>query len=330
MLVQAARLPKLSVVWGRFAKLLLLWAQYRYVEQLLAAIRPDLTYARYLFPVPGLRNILKKAGTFILEINSDDKTEYFLKHRSTGWYNLIFRYQLVSAANGFVFVTNELGRSKSFPQGGRARVVIGNGMHVNKLPFVPETRNKVPQICFIGSPRQAWHGVDKLFTLVESCPDFVFHVIGPSEAECLELWHDRRPENVCFHGHVSGATAVSLLAGMDVGISSLALHRIQMHEACPLKTRQYLALGLPVISAYDDPDVDSDCEFVLRLPNTELNVLQFHSEIRQFVLRVSGNSSLRRSVRDYAVHRIDVVAKEIMRLNFFEETQMKGLSSKRR
>lgn len=330
VLAQAADLPKHSVTLGRFAKLLSLRAQYRYVQQLLAAIRPDLTYARYLFPAPGLRNILKKAGTLILEINSDDKTEYFLKHRSTGWYNLAFRYQLLSAANGFVFVTNELARSKSFPQGGRGRVVIGNGMHVNKLPFVPETGNRVPQICFIGSPRQAWHGVDKLLALVEGCPDFVFHVIGPSEAECLELWYGRRPENVCFHGHVSGVTADSLLAGMDVGISTLALHRIQMHEACPLKTRKYLALGLPFISAYDDPDVDSDCKFVLRLPNTELNVLKFQSEIRQFVLRAYGDSSLRRSVRDYAVHRIDVVAKEMGRLNFFEKTQIKSLSSMRR
>jgi hypothetical protein len=40
-----------------------------------------------------------------------------------------------------------------------------------------------------------------------------------------------------------------------------------MSEASPLKSREYLALGLPVIGAYEDTDIPPDDPVYLQLPN---------------------------------------------------------------
>ena len=102
----------------------------------------------------------------------------------------------------------------------------------------------------------------------------------------------------------------------DVAIGTLALHRKQMDEACPLKVRRYLEFGLPVLLGYRDTDLDSlDAWWLLRLPNTESNVLSSLQEIESFVQGVRG----RRVPREAVESVVSAVAKESARLAFFEE-----------
>jgi hypothetical protein len=85
-----------------------------------------------------------------------------------------------------------------------------------------------------------------------------------------------------------------------------------MQEACPLKTREYLAYGLPVVIGYKDTDFPRGEDFLLQLPNREDNVRQELPAIREFVLRWKG----KRVPRDAIAH-IDGVTKELARLEFF-------------
>lgn len=89
-----------------------------------------------------------------------------------------------------------------------------------------------------------------------------------------------------------------------------------MAEACPLKVRRYLAYGLPVILGYRDTDLDAlDKWWLLRLPNTESNVVTSLPEIGAFVESVRG----RRVPRDEVEPLISAGAKEAARLAFFGE-----------
>jgi hypothetical protein len=104
-----------------------------------------------------------------------------------------------------------------------------------------------------------------------------------------------------------------LLARADAAIGTLALHRKAMQEACPLKVREYLAHGLPVVIAYEDTDfVGEDTWFLLRLPNEESNVDHHAADVRAFVERVRG----RRVARSEVDGRIGSEAKERRRLAF--------------
>ncbi len=91
-----------------------------------------------------------------------------------------------------------------------------------------------------------------------------------------------------------------------------------MKEACPLKVRQYLAQGLPVLAASEDTDISSDQDFYFQLPNCEGNVLDNRKTIEKFVWSVFGSAGLRREAREYAMTRMTVEKKERDRLCFFQ------------
>lgn len=301
--------------WQRLRRLSL---QYEFVVDALKKIKPDLTYSRYLFPAKNVFKIKGFAGRFVIEINSDDRAEYLQKRWGTGLYNLIFRRWGLALADGLVFVTDELANKIAFSPYTEERLVIGNGVEISSFEFVEKTGNSSPQLVFIGSPGQSWHGIDKIGYLAEQFPDFGFHIVGPDRSSCIKLW-TKIPDNVVVHGYLANYEAQKIIKNMDVGISTLALHRKDMQEACPLKVRQYLAHGLPVISASDDPDIQSKQNFYLQLPNTEKNVSSRLVEIHDFIKRVTGDSDIRLSARQYAEKHLSVSKKEAERLQFFEK-----------
>jgi hypothetical protein len=112
---------------------------------------------------------------------------------------------------------------------------------------------------------------------------------------------------------------MAALARADVGIGTLALHRKQLHEASPLKVREYLAVGLPVLYAYEDPDADVLGKGVLRIANSETNVDDEIDRVDAFVQAARGQRIPRE-----AVAHIDYTAKEGQRLELFERLIAEG------
>jgi hypothetical protein len=302
---------------GKARQMMRLSRQYAFAASALERVRPDITYSRYLFPAWGVWRITTHCGRLVFEINSDDAAEYRARNSVTGVFNKIFRSTVLRVASGLVFVTRELANSPAFSAFTRTRMVIANGVECVHFPFVENPGNASPQLGFIGSPGQPWHGLDKLIRLAEILPGCTMHVIGPGEQECRSLW-GRLPANVVVHGYLNAAEARQVISVMDVGISTLALHRNGMNEACPLKVRQYLAQGLPVLAASEDTDILSDQDFYLRLPNCEDNIRPHAQRIMDFVHGVFGNIPLREAAREFAMSRMSADGKEAERLRFFK------------
>jgi hypothetical protein len=88
-----------------------------------------------------------------------------------------------------------------------------------------------------------------------------------------------------------------------------------MSEASPLKTREYLLHGLPVLTAYHDTDfLGEEPWFLLRLPNSEDNVGTSLPAIRAWAASIRG----RRVPRDAVVARLSSEGKERARLAFLD------------
>ena len=83
----------------------------------------------------------------------------------------------------------------------------------------------------------------------------------------------------------------AILASSDVALGTLALHRKGMSEAAPLKVREYLLRGIPVVIGYDDPDLADRPWFVLQLPNTESNVRDAVAEIRARIVQARNRGA---------------------------------------
>jgi glycosyltransferase involved in cell wall biosynthesis len=164
----------------------------------------------------------------------------------------------------------------------------------------------------VATPGYPWHGVDKLFILAVLCQDMHFIVIGYGPDDCP----NNPPANLELLGFMTQGEIHKALMRADAAFGTLALHRKNMEEACPLKVREALAYGLPIIYAYKDTDLDDlDSELLLRLPNTENNVIDNVDAIREFAYQMRG----RRVDRGLISSRIDQRIKEIQRLEFFEE-----------
>lgn len=290
--------------------------QYSFLRKALQYIKPDLVYSRYAMPVPGLSHIFSSMSPYIIEINSDDLIEYSLKSKIIGFYNRILRKQFICAAKGLCFISQELKDSSSFDWYQRDQVVISNSIDCASYQFKEETLNDKVNLCFIGSPHQSWHGLDKVAVMAELFPGWLFHVIGPTRDEFIKEAGEPT-HNIVFHGYLNGEKAKEIVGQMDVGISTMALHRIQLNEASPLKSRQYLAQGIPFIAAYKDTDMGEE-PFVLSLPNCENNVEPYKKTIESFVLSAYKNCTLRWLARAYANDVLDVGVKEQARLEFMK------------
>lgn len=283
------------------------------LKRMLVAIReyqPDIIYLRFgLYSYP--LHYLFKIAPVILETNSDDRQEYQKRSVFFHWMNLLTRNLTFVPASGMIFPSHEL-VDVLLPKRDKPSCVISNGIDLSQAAYLPPPKNVSPIITLVGSPGMDWHGVDKLIQFAETFPDLTIQIAGYSRND-IDI---PSPANVQFLGFLYGDELRKALSKTDVACGTLALHRKKMDEASPLKVREALAFGIPVIIAYRDTDLD-DTEFdtILRIPNTESNVIDNAERIRQFAHDMMG----KRVDLSAIVQRVDQRKKEEERLAFFGE-----------
>lgn len=130
--------------------------------------------------------------------------------------------------------------------------VYPNGLKVNEDSVVSDYRDaNIPHLLFIASDFYSWHGLDIILaSIAKSDAEFHLEVIGNVyEADRLCAIHDKR---ISLRGPL-GINEIRMLASRaDLGLSSFALYRKKMAQACTLKTREYFVMGLPVYSGHAD------------------------------------------------------------------------------
>lgn len=288
------------------------------MNQMIDAIRrfrPDIIYLRYsiyVYPAHQLMDI----APVVEEINTNDLTQHGGLGGVYSLYNRLTRGIFLRRVQGLITVSRELAVSPAVAAYRKPTQIIANGCLLDGFPQLPAPANKIPHLIFIGNPGYLWHGVDKLIDLACRLPDVHIDIVGYDKL----LGSETLPENLTLHGYLSTHEYQDILAGADVAISSLALHRVQLDEASPLKSRECLAFGLPLVVAYTDTDLDdTDCDFLLKIPNKEDNIQTHAPSIRDFAYRMRG----RRADRDFLKKYIDADQKEAIRLAFFEERLQK-------
>jgi glycosyltransferase involved in cell wall biosynthesis len=282
------------------------------LKKMLAAIRkyqPDLIYLRFgLYSYP-LHQLFKIAPV-VLETNSDDRPEYRQRGLFFHWLNLLTRNLTIGPASGIIIPSHEL-ENVIVPKHDKPACVISNGIDIKDIEPLPPTKNTNPVITLVGSPGMDWHGVDKLIKFAETSPNITINIVGYSQTDVKSPI----PANVHLHGFLSREEVREVMLSTDVSCGTLALHRKNMDEASPLKVRESLAYGIPVIIAYHDTDLHGiQMETILHIPNSEDNVIGNAKRIRQFAhdmlgKRVDGNSLM---------PLLDQRHKEKKRLDFFE------------
>ena len=268
------------------------------------SFRPHLIYARWdLFYPPMLW--LPGSAPLVAEVNTDDLAENALGTRGRAWYNRLTRGYWLRRSAALVFVTPELGELPAFRRTRARRAAITNGISLTTYPVLSGPTSGPLRIVFAGTGNAPWHGVDKLVRLAAHRPEWQVDVIGVPRLS-------GGTPNVTWHPPLDRDRLLEVLAGADVGVGSLAMHRNALDEGCPLKTREYLAVGLPVLYGYRDPDADRLGRLVLRIANTETNVDDEIDRIDAFMATVRGLRVPRAEIA-----HLDTSEKEGQRLALF-------------
>jgi hypothetical protein len=159
------------------------------------------------------------------------------------------------------------------------KFIYPNGIHCSKNR-VDDKRGLVPEIIFVASYFAPWHGLDLLIDSSETCAaDCIIHIVGNLPYELrIRCERDKRFR---LHGLLTGDAVSVLLAHAWCGLSSFALFRKSMHEACTLKVREYLDAGIPVYSGHKDIFPDEFSFFRIGKPLLNL-ILIYAEETRKF------------------------------------------------
>jgi len=268
--------------------------------------KPDIVYTRQDLYYPPLKRLYEVCRV-VIEVNTNDNNEIWIENKIKWFYNKLTRNILFKRAAGLVFVSKEISNSPSYIKFKKPSIVISNSIDLSKFKSAPE-KNPSDDIrfVFIGNNNCPWHGVDKIIFLAKKKKDWNFELIGVFP-------NDSKPSNVNYHGQKSRDAYESLIYRADVGIGTLALHRIKMNETSSLKIREYLAYGLPVIIGCKDTDFPNGADFILELPNTEKNVENSISLIQQFITKWKG-----KHVPRSEISHLDVKYKEENRIEFLK------------
>lgn len=275
----------------------------------------DIAYMRYSFICLDIWNLMRRVPTFV-EINSNEEKEYKLdwhkkfKSKIKYCWNFFNRFLLMSVAHGKVCVTYELAKREMRKDPKIPSIVIQNAL-MGEYHRREQKIHDVPVLLFIGTPNQEWHGVDKVLELAKHTVDSLhFIIIGP------DLKNMKLSSNVEAYGILAKSEYNKFLNAADVGISTLALHRIGLNEACSLKTREYLSWGLPVIIGYEDTAFigKNDCKWICKLPNIEENVSHNIGLIKDFAYKAKDMCVTEDMLKDMTV---DCLEKK--RLSFITE-----------
>ena len=288
---------------SKYQRLISVW---NLVYKELKSFNPDVVYVRYDLYSPVFCKIKKKIP-IIVEVNTNDLKEYCLQFNFRCFYNFLTRWIFFFSVSGIVFVSYEISNLLYFKVFNKPHIVIGNEIDLSLYHALPPTNNISPNIVFIGSEGQVWHGVDKILKLAKMRPGWQFHMVGI-------LSNDTELSNVKFYGQIPREDYEKIFEKADIAIGSLALHRIRVNEISPLKVREYLAFGIPTIIGYKDTDFLNKAPFILEIPNTEENIEISIQKIDEFINFWKG----KRVPREEILH-LDPKKKERLRLSFFEK-----------
>jgi hypothetical protein len=259
----------------------------------------DLVLFRYPLASQGLLNLVERHGRqIIFEHNTIEQAEMLLMQRehfnrqpfSWSWSYWKYAAQthimkstaesrlgpaILSHVLGGICVSDEIRHYECTRHKHYRTVTIANG--AEKITHfkltAPHLDEELVVTMLIGS-EAIWHGYERLLAGLLLNPDLskrvVIQIIGIDQPTSF-TWPSPHNHRVEWLGKRTKQEISELLNHCHIAAGTLALYRKSMKEASPLKVRECLMLGLPMIIGYVDTDVSADNRFQPYLFNVENN-----------------------------------------------------------
>ncbi len=273
----------------------------------------DVLYLRYMPTFRGalktVRQLKARDGRLVVEYPTyppdQENSRFFLRRQ-------VFRYtdRIMRKIHPMVDLYALIGEPCGGTLGGRPAVNIVNGVNVTALPpHVPNPADPTVRLLALAS-MSGWHGYDRILRSLAAyaggTPVRVEFAGGDGDGS-LAVWKALAQELglsdcVTFHGPLYGSALDQLVAQCDVGLGSLGMYRYGLKQGMTLKLREYMARGLPFVSAVDDPALPDDPDFALRVPNDDTPINM--NAVVTFALAAKHTPARGERMRAYARERL--------------------------
>ena len=201
--------------------------------------------ALFEFPYPGLFSALAHANStgWITVYDVVDDWQQFHRVGQAPWYDEAFERHMLTSTDLVIAVTAAL--AERVRQKGREEVrVIPNGVR----PGIEEAilKQELPRgeltLGYFGYLSDAWFDWTLVTEAARAKPSWMFHLIGYG----ADTNGRKLPPNVLQLGKVPQEHLASFAVHWDIGIVPFKRSRLAL-AADPIKTYEYLAMGLPVV-----------------------------------------------------------------------------------
>jgi len=120
------------------------------------------------------------------------------------------------------------------------------------IGIADDKRSSTPTFLFAATYLDSpWHGLDILIEMLQTTDkDLKVHIISSCSISTQEKMYGIK--SIIYHGIKTQEEIKSIAAECHVGLGSLMQHRRNLKQACTLKVREYLSLGLPVYVTYEE------------------------------------------------------------------------------
>jgi len=121
---------------------------------------------------------------------------------------------------------------------------------VNKIQKIKSQNKKL--LIFVSGVHSPTYGIEKMLDLVSTLNEVGLVLVGKSVEKVKTDKYSNLKNRVVKIGHIPPECLRLIYQYVDFGIGPTALEKVGLKEASPLKVREYLWHGLPVIINYYD------------------------------------------------------------------------------
>lgn len=254
----------------------------RFLRRYLKAHSYDGIYIRYVFDDPQFHRLLKAlkhAGTKILiEIPTypyDEELKDTLENRIVLFLDRLYRKRMKKYVDRIAAISDKkLAKIYGIPV-----FELKNGVNFADIQIAERndrSKDAVNLVAVAGFAK--WHAFERLingmgeYSKNGGMRKIVFHLVGDGPEkqlykECIEKYG--LEDRVILYGFKSGQELTDIYNTADIAVSSLGMHRIGLTSGQTLKSKEYGAKGLPVISEYDVTEYPKGNQYQLIVPMDE-------------------------------------------------------------
>ena len=239
------------------------------------------------------------------------KPGYFIYILERGFFQLwqekYFGKKIFKYANSGIAVTNEIANYEMNRYNTYKVNVITNGIEIESCQLRnlhQFTCNELNMFMLLGGGA-SWHGIDRIIKSLENYQGekkITLDLIGNlSECDLKMISESSVNNQIKIIASVNTNDLNKKLDHYHIGIGTLSAYKKSLNEATPLKTREYVARGFPILIGYTDTDIVNHCEFqtyCYQIPNNE-SLINMES-LFQFVKSVYVDNEHPKKIRALA------------------------------